>query len=46
MGETGLRVAASHQYTVPRETIPGFKSSCVIGLYSQQHALRQRDSVE
>lgn len=29
------------QYTVPKETIPGFKSSGVIGLYSQQQALRQ-----
>lgn len=30
----------SIQYTVPRETIPGFKSSGVTGLYSQQQALR------
>lgn len=32
---------ATVQYTVPKETIPGFKSSGVIGLYSQQQALRQ-----
>jgi catecholate siderophore receptor len=31
----------SVQYTVPKETIPGFKSSGVGGLYSEQQALRQ-----
>jgi len=29
------------QYAVPKETIPGFKSGGVTGLYSQQQALRQ-----
>jgi catecholate siderophore receptor len=29
------------QYAVPEETIPGFKSSGVTGLYSEQQALRQ-----
>lgn len=29
------------QYTVPKETIPGFKSGGVAGLYSEQQALRQ-----
>jgi catecholate siderophore receptor len=29
------------QYTVPQETIPGFKSRGVSGLYSQQQALKQ-----
>ena len=31
----------SVEYTVPAETIPGFKSRGVSGLYSQQQALRQ-----
>ncbi len=29
------------QYTIPKETIPGFKSSGVTGLYSEQQALKQ-----
>ena len=29
------------EYTVPKETIPGFKSRGVSGLYSQQQAIRQ-----
>lgn len=29
------------QYTLPKETIPGFKSNGVRGLYSRQQALRQ-----
>ena len=29
------------QYTIPKETIPGFKSRGVTGLYSEQQALKQ-----
>jgi catecholate siderophore receptor len=35
--ECGLTI----EYTVPRDTIPGFKSRGVTGLYSQQQALKQ-----
>lgn len=41
LAQFGKDCGVSIRYTVPAATIPGFKSSGVIGLYSQQQALRQ-----
>lgn len=41
LAEFAKNCGVTVQYVVPKETIPGFKSGGVIGLYSQQQALKQ-----
>jgi catecholate siderophore receptor len=41
LGQYAKDCSLSIEYTIPKETIPGFKSRGVSGLYSQQQALKQ-----